>query len=143
MSDTSSIDYRYLSPVEKLIERAPAFTKGGIRYWIFWAKKNGLDKALIKIDRNVYVDIRAFNRWLSEGKNREVDYRKLRTIKQVLQTSHIKESKLRHWLQYAKFNGLEQAIVRKNPRKLLIDIECFNTWLANRNSNNGYRSVMS
>lgn len=143
MSEIETIDYRYVSPVEKLIERAPALTIGGMRYWIFWAKKNGLEKALIKIDRNVYIDVRAFNRWLSEGKTGEIDYRSLRTVKQVLQTSHIKESKLRHWLQYAKFNGLEEAIVRKNPRKLLIDVGRFNVWLARKNTNGSYRYLTS
>ncbi len=141
MTNTASIDYRYLQIVDQIIERAPALTRGGMRYWIFRARKNGLEKALVKIDRNVFIDTRAFNKWLAEGKATPCDYRNLRTIKQILQTSHFKESKLRYWLQHAHENGLEEAIIRKNPKKLLIDIVAFNDWLFQQNTNAHYTTA--
>tara|TARA_R110000787_G_scaffold75714_4_gene167436 strand:+ start:2551 stop:3003 length:453 start_codon:yes stop_codon:yes gene_type:complete len=138
MDTIEFIDYRNLRTVEQIVEYGPAFTIAGLRYWIFWGRRNGLDKALVKIDTNIFIDIHAFNGWLSEGKDERCDFRDLRTLKQVLQTCGIKESKLRYWLQNAPFNGLEDAVIRKNPKKLLIDVSRFNLWLANRNRNKSY-----
>ena len=135
---SDGIDYRNLRTVEQIVARAAALTPGGMRYWIFFAERNRLSKVLVKIDSNVYLDVPAFNAWLSEGKPYICDYKNLRTVQQILAKSTLKESKLRHWLKHAKENGLEIAIIRKNPRKLLIDTPMFNTWLAIQNVNDKY-----
>ena len=138
MNADSGIDYRYLLALEDVVEHAPAFTLGGLRYWVFRARRNGLNAALVRIDRNVFVDVNAFNRWLYDGMEEPGDYRNLRTVRQILDRSHLKESKLRYWLANAKANGLDAAVIRKNRMKLLIDVERFNAWLADQNSNSDY-----
>lgn len=50
--------------VKGLAEHIPVFTESMIRWWIFNADKNGLNKCLIKIGGRVYVDLLEFNEWL-------------------------------------------------------------------------------
>ncbi|MEC8067357.1 MAG: DNA-binding protein [Pseudomonadota bacterium] len=50
--------------VKGLSEMIPAFTESMIRWWIFNADINGLNKSLIKIGGRVYIDLASFNEWL-------------------------------------------------------------------------------
>lgn len=58
-----------------------------------------------------------------------VDYRNLRTVKQIAaQNPAITEDKLRWWIFNADSNGIDQAIVKVSGR-LFIDVEALNRWL--------------
>ena len=48
------------------------FSEGQVRWWIFNAEQNGLADAdaLVRIQRRVYIDIDAFDRWI-ESQNRQ------------------------------------------------------------------------
>jgi hypothetical protein len=42
------------------------FGEGSVRWWIFQAKENGLERAgaIVRIGRRVYIDVNAFDAWL-------------------------------------------------------------------------------
>jgi hypothetical protein len=56
---------RNLQSVERFTTDAP-FTQPQVRWWIFNAESNGLDKAkaIVRIGRRVYIDVDAFDRWI-------------------------------------------------------------------------------
>jgi hypothetical protein len=58
---------RNLKSVTDFAEATP-FTESQLRWWIFRAAENGLNKAgaVIRIGRRVYIDTDAFDRWLTE-----------------------------------------------------------------------------
>lgn len=56
----------HLISVKDLVKRIPTFTESTIRWWIFNASENGLNKSLIKVGGRVYVDLQAFDIWLEE-----------------------------------------------------------------------------
>jgi hypothetical protein len=51
---------------------AGPFTQSQLRWWIFSAAENGLDKsgAIVRIGRRVYLDADAFERWI-DSQNRQ------------------------------------------------------------------------
>ncbi len=53
-----------LVSVKGLVEHIPVFTEAMVRWWIFNADENGLNKSLIKIGSRVYIDLHAFDLWL-------------------------------------------------------------------------------
>lgn len=58
-----------LRTLRQLAERNPAFTEGALRWHVFNAKSNGLDKAIVRIGRRVLVDELEFNRWLESKRD--------------------------------------------------------------------------
>lgn len=46
---------------------ATAFTEPQLRWWIFGAEQNGMDKAgaVVRIGRRVYLDEEGFDRWIA------------------------------------------------------------------------------
>lgn len=48
--------------------RLSSFTEAQVRWWIFNESTNGIQKmgVTIRIGRRVYIDVDAFDRWLSE-----------------------------------------------------------------------------
>jgi len=42
------------------------FSEGALRWLIFNAEENGLDVALIRVGRRVFLDIERFSEWLEE-----------------------------------------------------------------------------
>ncbi|MCZ2099472.1 MAG: DNA-binding protein [Anaerolineae bacterium] len=56
-----------LRTLRQLAERNPAFTEGALRWHVFNAKSNGLDRAIVRVGRRVLIDEAEFSRWL-EGK---------------------------------------------------------------------------
>ena len=46
--------------------RSYNFTEAQVRWWIFQAGQNGLQKegAIVRIGRRVYIDTQAFDRWI-------------------------------------------------------------------------------
>lgn len=70
------IDYRKLRTVRQIVEESkaasgggePAFSEGSLRWLIFHACQNGLDEALVRVGRRVFIDEDAFNAWLERGR---------------------------------------------------------------------------
>ena len=58
------MDYRNLKTVAQLAESSPAFTEASLRWMIFEAETNGLNRALVKRGRRVLFDVPEFERWL-------------------------------------------------------------------------------
>ncbi len=54
--------------VNQFIERYPAFTKGGMRYYLFNSKFNGLDKsgAIKRVGRKILIDVEKFFQWIED-----------------------------------------------------------------------------
>ena len=75
MSDVKSSDWsRTLLTVKQFSDRHPAFTQGGLRHLIFFARArrtsrgevagNGLDAALVRVGRRILIDEARFFAWL-------------------------------------------------------------------------------
>ena len=60
-----------LLTVKQLAEKSPAFTESSLRWLIFNAKANGLNRALLKVGRRVLIDLPEFEQWLDEQRVRE------------------------------------------------------------------------
>jgi len=45
-------------------ESQGSFTEPALRWLIFKASENGLDRAIVRIGKRVRVDVEAFNKWL-------------------------------------------------------------------------------
>lgn len=58
------MDMTNVLTVKQLAELNPAFPESTIRWWIFNAVTNGFSECLIRMKRRVYIDRRAFERWL-------------------------------------------------------------------------------
>ena len=55
-----------LVTVKQLSEASPAFTEASLRWMIFNAETNGLNRALVKRGRRILFDVPEFERWLEE-----------------------------------------------------------------------------
>jgi hypothetical protein len=44
-----------LLTVEQFSKKHPAFTKNSLRYLIFWGEKNGMNRALRRLGRRVFI----------------------------------------------------------------------------------------
>ena len=53
-----------LLTVKQVVERCPAITEGGLRWWLFNAESNGLNSAIVRAGGRVFIDVQAFERWL-------------------------------------------------------------------------------
>ena len=53
-----------LFTVRQLAISSPAFTEASLRWLIFNAKSNGLNRALVKVGRRVLIDLPEFEMWL-------------------------------------------------------------------------------
>ena len=135
---SQKIDFSNLISADDLVNLAPAFKLGTVRDWLFHRRTNMLSSAVIKIDDNVWIDIDRFNIWLSIDKDEVSDFRNLRTKEQLLEGCHIKASKLEDWLRKRRWNGLEEAVIKKGEKRLYIDVRKFNCWLLNQNSNSDF-----
>ena len=59
---------RRLSSVKNLPNLYPDadFTNGGIRWWIFNGKENGLNSCIIRIGNKILIDLDKFEQWLDK-----------------------------------------------------------------------------
>lgn len=58
-------DFKQLRTVEQLAaESGGAFSQAGLRWKIFNASENGLDRAIVRLGRRVFIDVDEFNRWI-------------------------------------------------------------------------------
>ncbi len=138
------IDYKNLRSVEQIAQETQAISQGTLEKWRFHRDRMGMASVFVEIDTNVYWDVSRLNEWLYEGKPITGDYRDLRTLRQIIEGCHIRESKLRHWLKYRAVNGLEDAVVVKTlgkHGKLYIDERMFNVWLMMVNANGEYSDM--
>lgn len=138
MERIGQINFETLISVDDLVALAPAFKKGTIRDWLFHRKTNMLSSAVVEIDDNVWIDIDRFNIWLSIDKDEVSDFRNLRTKEQLLGDCQIKASKLEDWLLKRRWNGLEDAVIKKSEKRLYIDVCKFNCWLTEKNRNSEF-----
>ena len=61
-----------LLTVTQLSEKSPAFSEASLRWLIFNAVTNGLDRALMKVGRRILIDVSEFERWLEDQRLGEV-----------------------------------------------------------------------
>ncbi|WP_108473180.1 DNA-binding protein [Rhodanobacter thiooxydans] len=54
---------RNLKSVTQFAAESP-FTEAQVRWWIFNAATNGLQSAVVRIGRRVYIDVDAFSAWV-------------------------------------------------------------------------------
>ena len=54
-----------LLTIRQFVQRHQAFTQGGLRYLIFNADTNGMNRCLRRIGRRVLIDEVAFFEWVS------------------------------------------------------------------------------
>ena len=66
-------DFRNLKSVRDISQANPAFTEPSLRWLIFNSKSNGLDEALVRVNRRVYIDTERFNEWLEQGRASSAD----------------------------------------------------------------------
>lgn len=64
------MDFQNLRTIRQLAERNPAFTEGALRWHVFQAKQNGLDRAIVRVGRKVLIDEVEFSRWLDQHRVR-------------------------------------------------------------------------
>ncbi|AGG88766.1 hypothetical protein [Rhodanobacter denitrificans] len=56
---------RNLKSVTQFAAESP-FTEAQLRWWIFNASTNGLQSAVVRIGRRVYIDVDAFSAWVDQ-----------------------------------------------------------------------------
>jgi len=57
--------HEHLRTVKQLAEANPGvWTEASLRWLIYNARQNGLEKALLKVGRRVLIDVPEFERWL-------------------------------------------------------------------------------
>ena len=60
------MSFKNLRTVRQIAEANPAFSEASLRWLIFNAKKNGLNRAIIRVGRRVLIDETLFDEWLGE-----------------------------------------------------------------------------
>lgn len=61
---TSTSTVRTLLTAEQFVQRHSAFTLGGLRWWLFHRRANGLDQAVVRVGRRIYIDENKFFEWV-------------------------------------------------------------------------------
>jgi hypothetical protein len=55
---------RRLHTVRQFCQAPPAFTLGGMRWFLFHRQTNGLERAVVKVGRRILIDEEKFFGWL-------------------------------------------------------------------------------
>jgi hypothetical protein len=58
------VNFENLRTIAQIGEGNPALSENTVRWWIFNAQSNGLDAALVRLGRRVYIDVERFNAWI-------------------------------------------------------------------------------
>lgn len=58
------MSYEQLRTVRQLATENPIFSEASLRWHIFNAKANGLDRAIVRVGRKILIDRVEFDRWL-------------------------------------------------------------------------------
>jgi hypothetical protein len=61
-----------LLTVRQFAEKHPAFTVGGLRFYIFMAQSNGFEKALVRLGRRVLLDEAKVFQWIDSQQRKRV-----------------------------------------------------------------------
>jgi hypothetical protein len=61
-----------LRTVDQFCQEHPAFTPGGIRWLLFHRQSNGLESAVVRVGRRVFIDVERFFTWV-DTQNRRVE----------------------------------------------------------------------
>jgi hypothetical protein len=71
--DSLSQESRFpqLRTVDQLCQEHPAFTPGGIRWLLFHRHSNGLESAVVRVGRRVFIDVERFFAWV-DAQNKRV-----------------------------------------------------------------------
>lgn len=59
------IDYGDLAAIRDLAKPASPFTEASLRWMVFNAKTNGLERAIVRVGKSVYLSKTRFNEWLA------------------------------------------------------------------------------
>jgi hypothetical protein len=57
---------RRLRTVRQFCAENPVFSPGGIRWLLFHRRENGLDRAVVRCGRRIFIDVDRFFAWLDE-----------------------------------------------------------------------------
>ena len=63
-----------LRTVDQFCQEHPAFTAGTIRWLLFHRQRNGLESAVVRVGRRVFIDVEQFFAWV-DAQNRRVERR--------------------------------------------------------------------
>lgn len=61
-----------LRTVDQFCQEHPAFTPGGMRWLLFHRQNNGLESAVVRVGRKVFIDVERFFAWV-DTQNRPVE----------------------------------------------------------------------
>ena len=64
------MDFQKLRTVRQIAETSPAFSEASLRWYLFNSKQNGLEAAVVRVGRRLYLDLDGFNRWLEEQRGK-------------------------------------------------------------------------
>ena len=64
------MNYERLRTLRQLAAANPAFSEASLRWHVFNASKNGLDRAIVRIGRKVLIDEAEFSNWLESQRAR-------------------------------------------------------------------------
>lgn len=66
------MNFENLRTLQQLAARNPAFSENALRWHVFHAKSNGLDRAIVRVGRRVLIDEIEFSRWLESKRQAPV-----------------------------------------------------------------------
>jgi len=58
------MNYGDLRTIQQKVDENPGISISTVRWWVFNAKENGLDRAIVKIGGRVYIDNKRFDEWV-------------------------------------------------------------------------------
>lgn len=64
--------YQNLRTLRQLAAANPAFSEAALRWHVFNATSNGLDRAIIRLGRKVLIDENEFSKWLESKRTKVV-----------------------------------------------------------------------
>jgi len=68
-----TVDFADLRTVKQLASMNTAFSEASLRWLLFNAEKNGLNRALVKLGSRVLIDVPIFERWLEAQRVAQID----------------------------------------------------------------------
>ncbi len=68
-----TVGFSDLRTVKQLASMNPAFSEASLRWLLFQAEKNGLDRAVVKVGSRVLIDVPIFERWLEAQRVAQID----------------------------------------------------------------------
>lgn len=66
------MNYERLRTLRQVATTNPAFSEAALRWYVFNAKSNGLDQAIVRLGRKVLIDEVEFSKWLDSKRQAKV-----------------------------------------------------------------------